>query len=204
MVKAHSTSRRRFYRHPSLSHPPKPPSTAASLLLNFPFESHRRCDVPGGDQSFSCSHFLRVFVSVSFERCARPCPISCQIESSNFPPYFTLEATTGEGGAKDDDRARAILLSVSGAPLLDDRTPWQVFVQVGEEFLCRSRAIGELQLLHVAQLDETGQSARGQQWTAWKRARVRIRISILNWDTICSSGWDCKRGTVHIPASERT
>lgn len=89
-------------------------------------------------------------------------------------------------------------------PLLDDRTPWQVFVQVGEEFLCRSRAIGELQLLHVAQLDETGQSARGQQWTAWKRARVRIRISILNWDTICSSGWDCKRGTVHIPASERT
>lgn len=109
-----------------------------------------------------------------------------------------------KGGAKDDDRARAILLSVSGAPLLDDRTPWQVFVQVGEEFLCRSRAIGELQLLHVAQLDETGQSARGQQWTAWKRARVRIRISIFNWDTICSSGWDCKRGTVHIPASERT
>lgn len=57
--------------------------------------------------------------------------------------------------------------------LLDNHAPRQMLVQILEQLLRGSRTVGQFELLQVTQLDETRQTARGQQGTAWRRGKEK-------------------------------
>jgi len=53
--------------------------------------------------------------------------------------------------------------STSTHRLFDDQAAGQVLLQVVEQLVRRPRAVGQFQLLQVPQLDQAGQTRRGQQ-----------------------------------------
>ena len=52
------------------------------------------------------------------------------------------------------------------ADSLDDEGGWQVVPEVGDELPAAPRAVGHLQLLEAAELDQVGEAARGQRGAA--------------------------------------
>ena len=52
---------------------------------------------------------------------------------------------------------------------LDDEGGWQVVPEVGDQLPAAARAVGHLQLLEAAQLDQVREATRGQRGAAWGR-----------------------------------
>ena len=67
---------------------------------------------------------------------------------------------------KDDD-----------ADSLDDEGGWQVVPEVGDQLPAAARAVGHLELLEAAQLDQVREAARGQRGAAWGKAILYILTS---------------------------
>ena len=52
---------------------------------------------------------------------------------------------------------------------LNDEGGWQVVPEVGDQLPAAARAVGHLELLEAAQLDQVREAARGQRGAAWGR-----------------------------------